>query len=488
MKFNPEQVLQISKGDTEIASFIQGLLSIINTQAEQIQTQTKQIEKLEQRVKELERQIGQNSNNSSKPPSSDGFRKPTNLRQPGGKKGAPKGHSGQTLTWSDAPDEIIIHSLHTCPHCVTSLRDVAAHDHVRRQVMDLPLPRLVVIEHRAEEKKCPNCKTRSRATFPSSVHAPVQYGEGFAAWTSYFNVYQLLPLQRIAQMFKDLTGTRPSEATLLSQLRTMSDHLETAVVPVIREQLRSQDLVHTDESGVRVADKTQWLHVVSNTEWTLMELHAKRGAGVIERMGILDTFRGIVVHDCLVSYFKPEYRFEHALCNAHLLRECQGIAEHDGHNWAQQMKRFLQSSWEQVKVARASEQPLNDETISSMEQTYDTILALGQTEWEKDAIPVKTGPRGRKSKSKAANLGQRFEQHKASILRFLWDAKVPFDNNQAERDIRMSKVKQKVSGAFRTGEGGRIFTTIRSFISTLLKQNLPLHNSLTAVLRGQFNF
>lgn len=474
-----ERILEIYEaGPDAVVDLVQGL----------IQSFTAEIRELKERVKTLEEQLNQNSRNSSKPPSSDGFRKPTNLRQPGGKKGGPKGHQGHTLHQSKTPDEVIVHRLSSCPNCYSSLEAVAAQKCTKRQVFDLPLPRLVVTEHQAEEKHCPCCHKMQRASFPDGITAPVQYGDGFSAWTAYLSAYQHLPLERIGQLFADLTGYRPSEATLLTQLKTMADALKNTVIPLIRNQLRNQAILHTDETGMRVAGKNHWLHVVSNPEWTLMEAYPRRGIGAIEGMEVLDTFRGIVVHDCLNAYFRPIYPFQHALCNAHLLRECQGIAEHDGHQWATKMKELLQKAWAFAKSARAEQLPLSYETIAEIEYTYDAILEQGKAEWAMDAVPTKTGPRGRKCKSKAANLGQRFELHKESILRFLWDARVPFDNNQAERDIRMTKVKQKISGVFRTLEGCNIFAILRSFISTLIKQGLPLHASLVSTLRGQFTF
>jgi transposase len=487
MKLTPQQVLRVSKGDTEIAGFISALLTQNQKLTEMVKTQELQIVKLEKRVQELERQLGQNSNNSSKPPSSDGFRKPTNLRTPGGKKGAPKGHDGHTLRFSDAPDEVVIHPISTCTHCMASLDRVAPQGYIKRQVFDLPAPRLVITEHRAEEKCCPACHNKQQASFPDRVNAPVQYGEGFSAWTTYLSVYQLLPLERIGRLFCDLTGYRPSQATLLSQVKKTANAL-ASVIPTIRWHLRSQDVLHTDETGLRLDGKQHWLHTVSNMDWTLLAVHPSRGGKAVEEMGVLSSYKGIVVHDCYPPYFKPEYVFDHALCNAHLLRECQGIAEYDHHKWATAMKELLQKSWMLVKRARALGYPLSDEVINEIELRYDDILELGKAEWANDAVRAKTGPKGRKTKSKAANLGERFQLHKEAILRFLRDARVPFDNNQAERDIRMSKVKVKISGAFRTVSGGEHFATIRGFISTLLKQNLPIYSSLTSVLRGQFSF
>jgi hypothetical protein len=189
-----------------------------------------------------------------------------------------------------------------------------------------------------------------------------------------------------------------------------------------------------------------------------------------------------------MPYFKDKYSFRHALCGAHLMRECQGIAEYDHHHWAPQMKQLLQTSWRLAQSARQAERPLAPNTIKRIEERYDAILQLGESEWGQGRKREKTGPRGRKSKSKSANLGERFRIHKEAILRFLRDDRVPFDNNQAERDIRMIKVKQKISGTFRTWRGAEQFARARSFISTLHKQSLPILDSLASALKQNFHF
>lgn len=487
MKLSSKQVLQVSKGDTEIAGFISALLTQNEKLTEIVETQARQIKQLEKRVHELERQLDQNSNNSSKPPSSDGLRKKNNLREPGGKKGAPTGHKGHTLRFTHEPDKVIVHTVPTCKNCNHSLVDVPAQEWVKRQVLDLPLSPLITTEHRAEEKRCPCCRTLQRAEFPVAVKAPVQYGESFAAWTTYLSVYQLLPLKRIAQFFFDLTKCRPSERTLLDQLNTMASRV-AELGSVIQAHLRNEPFLHCDETPMRLNGKLRYLHTHSSANWTLLHMNEKRCGSAFTEMGVLPGYTGVVVHDCFSSYFKSDVTFAHALCNAHLMRECQGIADHDKHEWAVDMKALLRRSWKLAKAARAADTPLSEEVLTEIEQQYDDILALGKTEWAKDKVPEKTGPAGRKCKSKAANLSDRFERYKASILRFLYDARIPFDNNQAERDIRMSKVKQKISGCFRTVIGGQQFASIRGFISSLLKQSLPLHDSLASVLRGQFQF
>lgn len=484
---SPQEVLQIAKGDTEIATFITALLDQNRRLTELVERQAARIEQLELRVKDLERQLGQNSNNSSKPPSTDGFRKPTNLRTPGGKKGAPKGHKGHTLKFSECPDEVIEHSLSRCSVCSTSLQKQDSMGYERRQVFDLPEPRMLVTEHRAEKKYCPCCQRIQQAAFPQEVSAPVQYGHSLTAWTVYLVSYQMLPLDRACELFADLTGHRPSEATLLSRLKQGYEQL-APYEQTIRDHLATAAVIHADETGARIEGARQWLHNISTPHWTFQAFHDKRGSQAFDDIGFLPDYNGIVMHDCNMPYFKEKYRFEHALCGAHLIRECQGIAEYDRHHWASQMKALLQMGLKLFQSARRANRPLAANTIRYIEERYDAILRWGELEWEQGRKREKTGPRGRKSKSKAANLGERFRVYKEAILRFLHDVRVPFDNNQAERDIRMVKVKQKISGTFRTWEGAAYFARARSFISTLRKQDLPILSSLMSALQHQFHF
>lgn len=477
MKLTSDQVMTICKGDPEIAAFVHTLLNTIETQAARIK-------ELEHRVHELERQLGSNSKTSSKPPSSDGLRKPTNLRTPGGKKGAPKGHPGSTLRFVEHPDEIILHGLSSCPDCQHSLTEVESQTYEKRQVFELPPPRIVTTEHRAEKKYCSHCCRMQRASFPEQVAAPVQYGTSLAVWTVYLHAYQMLPLDRIAQLFADLTGQRPSEGTLL----TMLDRSYTALEPVeqtITEQLLATAKLHADETGCRVGGKTHWMHVVSDEAWTLLRFHALRGSQAMDTIDVLPRYTGTVVHDCMQSYFNDKYRFEHALCNAHLLRECQGIAKYDGHTWPVHMIELLKEGWRRARASRQAEESLEPAFIQTLKDRYDTILEAGKREWELDTVRLKTSTKGRKIQSKAGNLGQRLSLHKEAILSFLWRPHIPFDNNQAERDLRMVKVKQKVSGAFRTESGAAIFARLRSAVSTFIKQGHPVLTSLSRAIHGQ---
>ncbi|PLR78336.1 hypothetical protein CU633_05875 [Bacillus sp. V3-13] len=262
MKYTKKQIKQISEGKpSDIAQFITMLVE--------------HIVKLEKRVKELERQVGSNSSNSNKPPSSDGLRKPKSLRVPGGKKGAPKGHEGHTLKMSVTPDEIIWHEPVTCSQCNHSLLHVPVESVKKRQTVDVPTPRLIYTEHRAVSKCCPNCESIEHGAFPENVMAPVQYGESWSAWCAYLHTYQHIPLERISQVFEDLTGHWPSEGTLLSHLDRLSSRLEP-IEADIQCRLCESKVVHADETGMRVEGSLHWLHTVCNGSSTRCIRNAER--------------------------------------------------------------------------------------------------------------------------------------------------------------------------------------------------------------------
>jgi transposase len=447
------------------------------------------IEQLEYRVKELERQLGQNSTNSNWPSSRDVKRKPQNHRTSGGKKGGPTGHPGNTLLCSSTPDEVVTHSVFVCTACAASLAETPSHGYETRQVWEMPQPVIHITEHRAVQKRCPCCHKLQKATFPKGVNARVQYGPRFTAMAAYLHTYQILPLARTTDLIHVLTGCKPSEATLLNGIRTMAEQI-APYENIIREGLLASSVIHSDETGIRVNKNGNWVHVASADQWTLFGVHSSRGSEGMKALNVLPQFKGTVMHDCYKSYLKQDesFRFEHALCNAHLTRECKGIVEYDNHRWANEMHALLHSSWEATREARRASRPLAEEVIQSYEQRYDAILQEGREEWERDPVPEKKGPQGRKSKTKAGNLWQRFLDHKAMILGFLRNADLPFDNNQAERALRMIAVKRKISGCFRSPTSPAMFATIRSFISTLIKQNRSILPSLEQVMEGSFSF
>jgi transposase len=496
-------LLAMGSGPTALVDFVQGLvrsytaeiealnhrIKTLEAQLNELRNQSAEIEDLQVRVKILEGQLNQNSRNSSKPPSSDGLRKPpVNLRKPGGKMGAPYEHKGHTLQQTEQPHHMVtLPAPEVCPNCSTSLHDTPVTGQEKRQVFDMPLPQLVVTQWQAEQKWCECCDHLVHAPFPAEVRAPVQYGSGIAAWTAYLNARHMIPLQRIQELFADLTGHCPSEATLLSMMDRVHDQLEPHEL-FIRDRLLQAPILHSDETGYRVGGTTEWLITHSTAEWTYLSVQDVRGINGFDAIGVLRKYKGIVVHDCFAPYFSHKYDFVNALCGAHLMRECIGIVQNDRQRWATRMLRLLRTAWHIAKEARANNRALKSEDIHRIERIYDNILKQGVTEWHRGVVRPKTGPRGRKCKSKAQNLGERFLLHNTSVLRFLHDARVPFDNNQAERDLRMAKVKQKVSGSFRTWTGAQRFARAHGFISTLRKQSIPVLQSLSSVAQGKFTF
>jgi transposase len=455
----------------------------IRAQQEQIAAQQQVMVTLSARVKELEDRGHTSSHNSSKPPSSDGLRRPPrSLRQSSGKKpGGQPGHVGSALHMVEEPDHVITHSPPVCAGCQASLADVAAHGYERRQVLDLPPRRLEATEHRAEEKTCPACQCRTRGMFPSEVTTRVQYGPQLKALLVYLLTYQLLPFERASEVVADLFGAALSEGTLQAAVETCAETL-TAVETQINEQLCAEAVLHNDETGVRVAGKLLWLHVASTAQLTHYAVHAKRGSVAMTAIGILPTFEGTSVHDGLAAY--RQYGCGHGLCNAHHLRELTAIEEHDHQPWATQMKELLVEIKDHVAKQRAAGQDTIAPAVrQDFVQRYQEIVAAGLAANPPPDPGLGPPKRGRVKQSKAKNLLDRLRADQAAVLAFMDDWRVPFDNNQAERDLRMVKVQQKVSGCFRTIQGAETFCRVRGYLSTLRKhgeQLLPaLHRVFT---------
>lgn len=439
-------------------------------------------------LKELQARLGKTSANSSKPPSSDGYAQPkrtTSLREPGQKpRGGQPGHRGETLMAVAVPDRTEIHPVVACEQCGVSLADVAVTAHDERQVFDVPAIRIEVTAHRVEIKTCPGCGVENRGTFPVGVTGPVQYGPGLKTWATYFQTQHFVPVERTAQIIEDLTGQRVAEATLMKAV----EECAAAIAPApgaIQAQLQTAPVVRFDESGLRVEGKLQWLHVASTEFLTSYTVHGQRGPVGIDAAGILPGFTGRAVHDHWKSYFTYT-ECDHARCNAHHLRELKFIHQQYEQPWAQTLGTLLVEMKTAVETAQAAGQTaLPAAAITGFEQRYAAVLNDGYQHNPQPPPPTGKKKRGRPAQPPPLNLLDRLRDFQTETLAFLYDFQVPFDNNQAERDVRMIKVKQKVSGGFRTLAGAQRFAHLRGYLSTARKQAVNVFTAIHGALTGQ---
>lgn len=439
---------------------------------------------LEARVKALEDRLSKDSRTSGKPPSSDGLgRKPKSLRETSGKPtGGQPGHPGKTLEPSDTPDHRIVHAPTGCGACGGDLSDAETVSTERRQVFDLPPLALEVTEHRVETRRCRGCGALCRGRFPDGVTQPVQYGPGVKALGVYLQTYHLLPFARTHELMDDLFGAAPSEGTLAEGLQACASRLSDTEA-AIRAALAQARVVHFDETGLRIEGQLQWLHSASTTTLSHFSAQPKRGQAGMDRAGVLPGFTGVAVHDGWASYFA--YDCDHALCNAHHLRELTFLEERHAQAWATDLKSLLVEMKTTVEAALAAGQAaLGEATRQSLVDRYDALLEVGEA--TNPLVPPDGVPRrGRKKQTPARNLLSRLRKHREATLAFLKDFSLPFDNNFAEREIRMVKVQQKVSGGFRSQVGAEAFCRIRGYIATARKQAHPVFFALRQVFLGQ---
>jgi transposase len=432
----------------------------------------------------LQARLRTDSHNSSKPPSSDGpgvKPHPKSQRVATGRKpGGQPGHVGHTLTVVDEPDAVVVHPPAQCHVCGRSLHDVPALRRERRQVIDVPPVNVRVVEHQAETKCCPDCGAETSGAFPAEVAAPVQYGPGVATVAVYLNQEQLLPLERTTEVLADLFGCPISEGTVESAVEEC--HVQLAPVEAaIKQGIVAAPVGHFDETGAAIAGKRSWLHVAGTAGLTHYATHPKRGRKAMDAIGILPQFRGRAIHDGLVSYWHYA-ACTHGLCNAHHLRELTFVAEELGQPWAQQMKDLLREI--KAAVATAHGHGRNGLATAVTEAFTARYAALLDAGGKANPPPAPTGRRGRPKLGKAGSLVERLREHQGATLAFMEDLAVPFDNNQAERDLRMVKVREKISGCFRTPKGADRFCRIRGYISTLRKQGIPILSALSRTIAG----
>jgi len=422
---------------------------------------------------ELRRRLEMNSQNSHKPPSSDGYRKKRmRAAMPKGEKrtsGGQVGHQGKTLLQVEQADKVQVHLAERCTICQREISAEEPYEVVSmRQVFDLPEPKLEVTEHRLGRVQC--CGQLQCGEYPAYVTNNVQYGPGVRALVAKLSVDHKMPLEQISQFFTDVYGyelNSETVATALEQGYELAAPIEAATM----EQLKQAGVVHFDETGVRVAGKLQWLHDASNAQYTHLFLHEKRGKEALHSAAsVLKDFTGHAIHDCLAAYFAFTQAL-HGLCNAHIVRELQSLME-ERSQWAQALRTFLFELYIQPR-------PLQGQAAEDARQRYQQLLS--QAEQEEPPPQPKTG-KGRPKNTPGRNLLRRLQQHENAVLAFALVEGVPFTNNQAERDLRPAKVKQKVSGCFRTTQGARVYARLQAVISTCRKQE----RNVFAVLRSLF--
>ena len=474
------------QGPDAVYALFQTLWATIALQQERITALEEQNARLSARVQELEARLSKDSHNSSKPPSSDGLHKPKpkpcNLRQKTGKRpGGQPGHPGHTLKLVDHPDHTSVHAPTTCGGCGGSLEDALVLSKERRQVFDLPPLKLEVTEHQTHSCVCPHCNTLNVGAFPEEVAQPVQYGPQMLGLCVYLSQYQLLPLARIQEMLIDLLGQSPSQGTFTAAIAACARCLQPVETALKTALLRSE-VLHSDETGVQVTKQLHWIHVAATSTLTFYAHHAKRGREAFTAMGILPHFEGTSVHDSLASYHDPTYVCTHSLCNAHILRELLGLFEATHQTWTQRMSALLRSLKRAKEAAQsAGKSALDPALLLRYQAVYRQIVARGLGQ---NPSPTRTGLRGRPANGASRSLLLRLKKREEAVLRFALDFAVPFDNNQAERDLRMIKVQQKVSGCFRSTDGAEHFCRIRGYISTLRKQGSGILSALRSVFIG----
>ncbi len=447
-----------------------------------------QVHALVARVRELEARLAKDSHNSSKPPSSDGLRrKPKSLREKSGKqRGAQPGHPGHRVSLVAAPDTTQTHRPHQCSACQRELPLDAPSWVERRQVSELPPLRLQISEHQILHVRCHACGRTTVAEAPAGVRAPQQYGPRLRALCAYLVQQQFVPYARVREVVADLFGAAPSVGTLVNLVRQGAEQL-VGVKREIKAALRSASVLHHDETGLRVVGaegaRLEWTHVTCTPSLTHYARHPARGATALEAIGILPGYHGVSVHDGWTSY-RHFQTARHALCNAHHLRELTFVEEELQQAWASKLKALLgqmRTAVEQARTGGASHLPpaARDDFIARYEALLGDRLAH-------NPLPPPAGKprRGRRKQSPARNLLDRLWTYEHEVLRFLDDFAVPFDNNQAERDLRMVKVQQKVSGTFCSETGADAFCRIRSVCSTWRKQGRSVLDALTRAFAG----
>ncbi|MDF2544342.1 MAG: transposase [Herbinix sp.] len=483
---------QLQKENSELKQILKSMSASMENQSQTnlqlnqtIQQLNQTIQQLTETVAELKEKLNKNSNNSSKTPSSDGLKKPSpkSLRKPSGKKqGAQEGHTGKGFSITGSPDETIDHIPYKCNGCANAGKCISCGVAEKRYEVDIVV-NTKVIQHRSLSFECMKENGKIiNGTFPANITSTMPYGDNLEALAVSLNTVGMVGVNRTHDILSAVFGVPISTGTIHSMIMSCANKL-TNIVENIRQAVVSSRRNHFDETGTRVDKQTMWFHDASNEGYTYLAVSEKRGKEGMDETGVLPFFTGIAVHDCWKAYWKYE-GIMHAICCAYLLRELNGVMEnHSEQSWAEKMKNLLLRMKKiRDKAVSAGKEELSYYYLHSFDKEYDAILEAGRV--LNPAKEKQPGKRGRQGKGKVGALVERLSEYKASVCLFTRDFYVPFDNNQAERDIRMVKVKTKVSGCFRTMEGAKAFAKIMSYIGTANKHG---HNLFIAVKKAVIN-
>ncbi len=432
---------------------------------------------------ELRNNQKQNSSNSSKSPSSDMVKvvRTKSLRQKSDKLvGGQPGHKGETLEFSSTPTETVYHQVKKCQGCGKSLVNIPSSSYERRQIFDIPPIEVLVTEHRCEIKNCHHCGTENKALFPEEVSQPVQYGANIQRLGIYFTQYQLLPYQRTVEMFNDLFNLKLSSSFLVNNNKRFAVQLQPFITE-LKSILSLQPLLHVDETGFNYEGVRNWLHVLCTKTHSLYAIHAKRGLEAMDEIGVLPIFKGDLMHD----FWKPynAYDCNHKLCNVHHLRDLTFCEEVEKSKTAGKLKQMLLVLYKKVEEAKdVGNKSLTKAQINYWSKKYDILVKEGLL--NHPIAEKKRVKQGVVKKTKTQNMLLRFRDYKNEILSFAKNFSIPFGNNIAEQAIRMMKIKQKISGCFRSMQGAKDFADIRSYIATMKKQNQPVLFAISQAING----
>jgi len=441
------------------------------------------IDDMAQAIKELNEKLNKNSKNSSKPPSSDGLKKPSpkSLREPSGKKaGGQEGHKGKNLSVLDKPD-----TVHKCmpEKCKSCPKRSKCEKHAKvldtRFTVDM-IARTSTTAHELCQVECPMSGETMKGAFPEGINARVQYGDNLNSFVVALNTVGALSINRTHEILSGVFDIPISTGTINSMVLRASARM-SQTVEAIGELTLDEYNINCDETGTRVDGKNKWVHEISSLLYVFLRLHDKRGKIAMNDIGLLKRYHGIVTHDCWSSYWSCEGDFQHSVCCAHLLRELNGVIEnYPEQEWAKKFSLLLMVMKDLRDSAVSNGRTaLSENHLNKFDEVYDKIIRLAMDE---NPLPADTVKRkGRKKKGKVRALIERLQKYKGEICLFTRDFKVPFDNNQAERDFRMVKTKTKVSGCFRTDEGASAYLTIMSYIGTAKKHGI---NAFKAILNA----